>query len=238
MSDSTFLLLTRVDLLRAFFQLTGGTDDDDALTEHDAETLEQAYYYLTHGVWEAQRWALDHGWSDWWITYDTTSLAAISGSDTSHGGRYATLPSNFLRLAGDCDLSPIRSTDGRMWGELVEDEGRLDGLRGACFAVRGSRLAFARGATTLPSGAALRYHARHADLAADDTAIDFPIQFRPLIPAEAAWMAMDDGWSGIRQQQYPVIERSVSKWRARMAAHRRSAEPRTFDGPVAWNGRV
>lgn len=241
-----FLTENRAALRRRFYALTGTSSTDDALTEHDGEANEQLHYYVQHGVWRAQRWLIDHGYADGWLT--TSGALSFSGTETTDGGKYWSLPADFLRLAGDDTVarSALRQPDGTRWGQYVEDERDLYNRRGDFYTIRGGggnsagttgKLWVAVSAAP-PSDLVLDYHHRHAVLSDDVTALDFPQDVGMLCVAEAAAMAMDEAWLPGGGEMREKIDHALQM--ARQQAEQwtgRARMPKRLHARPAWNGR-
>lgn len=221
------LLNTRAELVRAFYNLTGSSASDAALTEHDASPGDQLHYYLTMGAWAAQRYMIGHGWADWWLK---TSAALVFADDGEE--QYAALPDDFLMLAGDGTRSSLLGADGRNYGTLVAES--ADPLTGVLnYALRNDRIYFGSGEVPAVT---LRYHYRHPEFDAAADAVDFPAEHRALVVAEAADLAAKDSWLPGGTEMEARISRAVQAAQARAAGATRSRAPRTFNGPAAYNG--
>ena len=183
------VLTDRLSLRRAFFRLTGVDANNTALTEHDGSTLETLYQFLQYGLWDAQAFLIDCGMGDRWIKRSST--LSFSGSDSVDGGKYTALPSDFLRLAGDDDVSALCQPDGTRWGRLVDMRCRGE-VRGNYYWLMNDRLYIAPGASP-PSDLVMEYHHKLATLA-DGSTVDFPEEHRSLIVAYAADRAQSDAW--------------------------------------------
>lgn len=191
------VLTDRLSLRRAFFRLTGVDANNTALTEHDGSTLETLYQLLQYGLWDAQAFLIDCGMGDRWVKRSST--LSFSGSDTVDGGKYTALPSDFLRLAGDDDVSALCQPDGSRWGRLVEMRYRGE-VRGNFYYLMNDRLYLAPSASP-PSNLVMEYHHKLATLVdtatgppAVDGTVDFPEEHRALIVAYAADRAQSEAW--------------------------------------------
>src|SRR3990167_10811851 len=89
----------RASLARGFYRLTATSSTNPALIEKDSTTLQAVYQFLQYGLWDAQAWLIDCGMGDRWVS--VSSALTWSGADASDGGRYVSLPSDFLRAIGD-----------------------------------------------------------------------------------------------------------------------------------------
>jgi len=209
------VLTDRASLARAFYRLTATSADSPALTEWDVSTLEALYQFLQYGAWDAQAWLIDGGLADRWVSAYT--LLSWSGTDSSDGGKYQALPSDFLRLAGDDYRSAIRNpATGLRWGKEVDFPDRWS-VRGRHYWLQDENLWIARAAQT--NGAkVLDYHHKLATLA-DGTTVDFPSEHRSLIVAYAADRAMGDSWLPGGMEMQAKITANLKK--LQREAHRR-----------------
>jgi hypothetical protein len=179
---------------------------------------------------------LKTGYGGWRTRSATLSW---SGADATDGGRFTELPTNFLRAYGSQrpGRSAIVRPDGRRWGSEIEPD--LDHMRGDYYYVRGDELWITRGATP-PTDAVLDYHYRHPTFDDDleDEDIDFPMEARPLIPAEAAYVAMSENWlpAGTDMQATITRARLIAREDARHVA-RRTKQPRTAFRPYRAGNR-
>lgn len=223
-----FLLDSRAALLRQFYHHLGTSASDGALTEHDSESLEQALRYLQFGLWNAQQCLIDAGKGDRWRT-TSSALASWTGADDTDAGRYTSLAdggyfTRFLRLAGDDENSALREPDGTQWGKEVSERDRFK-VRGSYYYLLGDdQLWIARGAEP-PATLVADYYQRHA-LLASDSSIDFPVELTPLVPLEAANLALADNWPGVDDTQRAEIRRALDNWRERAGKSRRSRTPK------------
>lgn len=209
--------LTTVALVREeWYRLVGTTPDDAALTDLDEDTNEVAYIALTRGCRAAQRWMLKMGYGGW---RQRSSALSFSGSDASTGGRYASLPSDFLRTvgrnraqAGYDRQSALREANGDLWG--IEIDETQDHRKGNYYYIRGEQLWLARTAQP-PTTLYLDYHYKHPlwDGDLDDDDIDFPVDCRHLIVAEAASVAMEENWFLLDETGKQAITRALVKAR-------------------------
>lgn len=217
----------------AFYRLVGTTGDDAALTDQGEATDDVAYLYLTRGVWAAQRWMLKMGYNGW---YKRSSALSWTGTDATTGGRYWSLPSDFLRAFGDYRVSCLREANGDPWGQLITspyDEGAVEG---DYYYFRGDELWLARTAAP-PTTLYLEYHHQHPAFSAAVT-LDFPVEARPLIVAEAANLAKEEDWLPYGQEVEQKIERALIRAReeARDIA-RPTKAPRQFRRPIRYGNR-
>ncbi len=199
-----YLVADRAALRRRFFVMVGSSSTDESLIEQDQETLEQANYYLMHGIWRAQAYMIGQGYSGWRATqvYGTGGTA-WSGSDAVDGGRYAALPAAFIKLNGDQFRSALRvvSSPHERWGTLIPDDDLLPDAYGPHYAIRGTgshdgQIWLARAASP-PEALVMDYFAKHAVLTADTgdgSAVDLPDECAPLAVAYAADLASGDSW--------------------------------------------
>lgn len=228
-------LSTVAQHLRALYRLLGVTSSDDALTEQGEATDEVGYTYLTRGCRTAQRWMLDKGYSGW---RKRSSAITWSGTEASDGGRYTALPDDFLRLYGDRRRrSALVSADGTQWGTEVDptqDERRGDG-----YYLKNQQLWILRSASP-PTTVYIDYHYTHPAWSSSlvDADIDFPMDVRPLIVAEAASAAMDESWLPGGPEMEAKIERALYRaQREALSVARQSKAPREFKRPHRMGDR-
>ena len=197
----------------AFYRLVGAEDTDASLRLHDEEENEVAYQCLTRGVREAQRYMLKQGYDGWRRRHGPL---VFLGTDSADGGRYVAFPADLLRVAGDEHRSALMQQDGQTWGHQVGP--KESHHRGSAYYILGDRLWLLKGASP-PSTLYLGYTAQHPAIDDDllDANIDFPLEARGLIVAEAAMAAVEEAW-------FPGDERAENRirlaWvRARMNAN-------------------
>lgn len=218
-------------LLLAFYRLTGAQSGDGSITLRGESDDDVGYLYLTRGARAAQRWMIDNGFESYWRT--RSSALSFSGTETSDGGRYTTLPSDFLRLWGDRTRvkSALVEADGDDWGALIEEE-RSD-IQGDYYYLKGDQLWVTRSAD-LPPTVYLEYHHKHPAISAalDDADIDFPMDGRPLIVAEAASLASGEAWLPGGEEMEARLDRHLrrTRYEVRKVA-RRTREARRFAPP-------
>lgn len=215
-------LSTVARVLAAFYRLVGTLSDDEALTEQGEATDDVAYLYLTQGTRDAQRWMLGMGYGGW---RKRSSALSFSGTDAADGGRYTALPTDFLRAYGSRKKSALREADGDPWGtEIGPDE---DTRRGDLYYIRGEQLWLARNASP-PTTVYLDYHYQHPAWSASVT-MDFPMDARSLIVAEAANAAKEENWFLLGPDSDQKIERARMRARERArGVARQTKSPRQF----------
>ena len=189
----------------AFYRLTDTDSTDDALTEHDASTLEAVNQFLQEGLDDAQDYLMACGLSDRWVK-QATAITSWSGADATDGGRYKALESDFFRLAGDYETSALRQINGDRWGRLIDAPDRFR-MRGDRYYLLNEQLWLTRAAAP-PSSVIYDYHFRLPALD-NVTDVDFPIEDRPLIVACAAQRAMADSWLPGGAEMEAKIEKNV-----------------------------
>jgi len=216
---------TVAKVLYAWYRLVGTTSADGALTDLGEGTNDVAYLYLTRGSRKAQRWMADMGYGGW---RKRGSALSWSGADATDGGRYSALPSDFLRAYGSARLSALRKADGTPWGQEVT--AHEETVKGDFYYLRGEQLWITRLANP-PSALYLEYHYKHPAWDGDTT-IDFPMDARPLIVAEAANVAKEEDWFPHGPEIEQKIERALARAReeARGVA-RQTKQPRQFQRP-------
>lgn len=197
-------------VLEAWYRLVGTTPDDAALTELGEAADEIGYIALTRGSRAAQRWMLKMGYGGW---RKRSAALAFSGTDDADGGKYATLPSDFLRTvgrnrasAGQDRQSALRQANGNLWG--VEIDETQDHYKGGYYYIRGQQLWLARTAQP-PSTLYLDYHYKHPAWTALVT-IDFPADNLPLVVAEAANVAKEENWFPLDNDGKQSIARALT----------------------------
>ena len=206
----------------SFYRLLGTDATDDALILNGEAANDVAYQYLTAGCREAQRWMLKCGSGEW---RKRSAALSFSGTDAADGGRYATLPTDFLRAWGSRNESALVEADGDSWGQEVGS--RDTQLKGDGYYLMGSTLWLTRTAAP-PAVLYLLYHYVHPTWSASVT-IDFPMDARLLIVAEAAQVAMAEAWLPGDAAMERKIE--VAAMRARERARdlcRATKSPRTL----------
>jgi hypothetical protein len=229
-------LANRADLRKALMRLLNTTTDDEALTEQGEAANEVLHLCLQHGLWNAQEWVLTYIDSSRWLS--TSSALTWSGTDET-GGMYASLPTDFLRLAGDDRRSALREANGDRWGALIDEEDAYRyQLRGNYYYLRNEQLWRVRGASP-PSTVQLEYHHRHADLSSDDPAvapIDFPLVDRPLIVSEAAEFGLAESWFlGTAEDEARIRRANADRRKQAVRRGRRTRKPVQFK-PMATIG--
>ena len=187
MADPT--LTTLPDLRRVFYRLLGISELDDALAEHDSEVMETIDYFIQHGLWNAQSWMLAYTPYKGWRKETALTFTGTYGT----GGKTAPLPSDFLRAAGSEARSAFRNSDGTRWGVQLTPESL--GSRNDAYFIDDDK-AWATRDTVPGSGHVFEYHYSHEVLMDDASAtpLVFPLRERPLIPAEAAMLAIAEAW--------------------------------------------
>jgi hypothetical protein len=224
-------LESRADLRRAFYRLSGLSESDTALQEHEAQPGDTVNGWLQQGLWEAQRFLVSKGAPNRWVT-----RAPLGGwvKDSTIGLRYTDLPDDFLRLAGDQEQSGLWTPNGQRWGALIQPEQK--NLAGGLYFLENDRIYLTRLARP-PSNLHMEYYRRHHVLRsdnpeADDGRIDFPREDRMLIVAYAAQEAADSPEFPGTLEDVARIARLVKRWKDR-AYHgaRRTREPRKLKHP-------
>lgn len=223
----SFLLDSRAALLRQFYHHLGTDATDDALIEHDSETLEQAHRYLQFGLWNAQAYLVGLGLGERWRAVSST--LSWSGAEATSGGRFLSMAdggsfARFLKLAGDEDHSALRQPNGTQWGMQIDERSRFERWGNFYYLLGDDQLWVTKGANP-PSTLVADYYQRHAILE-DATVIDFPVDLTPLVPAEAALMALGDAWVPVDKEQKAEIRDAHRRWRKEAAKRRRSRSPK------------
>lgn len=223
----SYLLTTRAALRREFYALVGSVSEDGALTERGEAVDEIAHRALQFGLWNAQRHLIDIGAGADWLT---TSAALTFAADPS-GAQYASAPPDLLRFAGDEQHPTLREADGSLWGALLRDLRRRWEVSGNWYWWAGRKVWVAQSAS-LPSALYLDYYQKAALPDDDTTAVSsFPDEAAGLVPAEAAYYAMNQSWLPLGADVDAKIARSREYWRTEAAAHLRRTGSQTLDGP-------
>lgn len=214
-------LTTVVQIRNLFYRLLSTDEDDSGLTQQGESINEVAYTYLTEGCRAAQRWMLKNGYHGW--RRRSSAITSWSGADATDGGRYTDLPSDHLRVYGTGQMSALVLANGEPWGELIEPENYQ--YEGDFYYIRGEELWLTRKAQ-VPATVYLEHHYLHPAWS-DGVTIDFPIEARRLIAAEAAWRAVDESWYPFGPVEELKIEKAVTKARSHAASIARpTKEPR------------
>ena len=201
-------LSTVLKCREAFYRLVGTDADDGALTAQTEQTDDVANLYLTRGCRNAQRWMLKMGYAGW---RTRSGALSWSGTDETTGGRYTTLPTDFLRAWGTQRDSALHEANGTRWGQQVSPEDDL--LRGNHWYIRGDELWITRNASP-PTTLYLEYQYLHPTWdGLADADIDFPVEARPLIIAEAADAAKEEFWLPGDVEMERKIDRAVRRAR-------------------------
>lgn len=217
----------------AFYRLTGVTESDATLQRRGESAGDVANYYLTRGARAAQRYMIQQGYGGW-----RKNSSALSFTDNSDGSQKVTLPSDFLRAYGrrHPDMSALVDTNGDAWGTEIHAE--EDYRKGDLYYFRGDELYLARQASP-PTTLYLDYHYLHPSFEGlADADIDFPVEARPLIVAEAADQAKEDAWLPGGREMEQRIARALARAQAdarRIA--RPSRQPRTFRKAPRYGNR-
>lgn len=222
---------TVAKLLLGFYRLTGAQSGDGSLTLRGESADDIGYLYLTRGARAAQRWLIDNGLEAYWRS--RSSALSWSGTESSDGGRYTSLPTDFLRLWGDRTRtkSALVEADGDDWGTLIDEE-RSD-LKGDFYYLKGGQLWVTRDAD-LPATLYLEYHHQHPaiDNSLADGDIDFPMDGRPLIVAESGMLAAGEAWLPGGEEMEARLDRNLKRTRYEVRkVARRTREARRFARP-------
>ncbi len=214
---------TVLKVQNAFYRLCGVESDDPELVLRGEGATEVVDLYLTDGCRNAQSCMLDMGYGGWRKRSDVLSW---TGTDATTGGRYSSLPSDFLRAYGNEDESCLHKANGDPWGTQISPE--KDRLKGNLFYFRGDELWIARLAS--PPTLYLEYHYTHPGWdGLDDGDIDFPKRARRLIVAEAANIAKEENWMPLGGDTELKIERALRRARSEARGYSRlTKQPRQF----------
>ena len=154
----------------AWYRMVGTEVDDPALTELGESADDVAYLYLTSGSREAQRWMLRMGYDGW--RKRSSAMTTWTGSDATTGGRYNSLPSDFLRAWGNSRVSALVKANGDRWGQQIDPESEY--RFGNNYYFRDENLWITRQAKP-PTTLYLEYHYLHPSWSSSVT-IDFPLE--------------------------------------------------------------
>lgn len=219
-------LSTIATVIDRFYGMVGTTSSDDALVENGEAVDEVAYICLTQGFRRAQRFLVSHGMASRWRV--RSSALSWSGADATDGGRYSTLPSDFMMFSQRPPRSSIVEANGEQWGQEVVAE--HDNLTGDYYYLKNEQLWIAKNAEP-PTACYLDYVFLHPEMAAATT-MNFPLEVRPLCVAYAAQHGMAEGW--FPRADGNAIERNVQLWEKdgalfarRSRAQRKQTAPKT-----------
>jgi hypothetical protein len=217
----------------AFYRLTGSLSSDGALTKRGEATDEVANLCLTRGSRLAQRWMLEMGYEGW---RKRSPAITWVGADETHGGRYTALPMDFLKAYGGQRRSALCSLNGDRWGtEITSEE---DDRKGNYYYYRGEQIWIARTAQP-PVPVYMDYQYKHPEWESlTDEAIDFPVDARYLIVAEAANVGKDENWLPAGREMKAAISEALysARQEARRIA-RRGKGPRQIRPPKRFGNR-
>lgn len=210
-------LSTVAELLRLFYRLSGTTTSDDGLTENSEAADEVAYTCLNFGMQEAQRFMIGCGMTERWRKRNT-AWTTWTGTDAADGGRYNTLPTDFLRLSGrpyDRMRSSLTEANGEKWGVEITDNEEF--VRGNSYYLKNDQLWLTRNAA-VPTTIYLDYQFKHPEMASGVT-LNFPEDAMGLVAAYGVRKASMEGWFPSNPE---LAERNVMLWekQARSVANR------------------
>ena len=230
-------LLTVAEFRRALLRLVGTVSDDPEFSERGEASDEVLDLFLTRGAWAAQRYLLKCGYYGW----RRRSAAALTwlGADATDGGRYAVLPTDFLRAygAGSPRRGALVEPDGSPWGEEIQPRDATQQGDGYYF-LDTSRVWLTRRAA--PSSTLyLLYHYRHPGFTGlVDPDIDMPSEARYLVVAEAANEAKEEYWLPGGQELEQKIERVLIRAREKAQSFARlTTGPRKLRAPRRYGNR-
>lgn len=223
----SFTLDNKAALRRGFFRILGVAPLDDSVSEHDSEAEETVNYFIQHGLWNAQAFLVTNTDANRWKA--TSGALTVLGTDAT-GGRSVALADDFLRLAGDEHHSALFDTGNqyRPWGTMVDPRTSQGIVGSSAYWVEDDTIRFSMGAT-IPAGLQYNYFQRHAVLD-EDTAINFQLDLRPLIVAEAAALALAESWVPFDDAKTEAnIQRNQAYWRSMATSRsRRTRRPSQF----------
>lgn len=203
-------LATRAQLRRGLLRLVGTEADDPELTLRGESLNEVLDEHLESGLWNAQRYLVDIGAGDEWLESATLTFGAAD--DT--GARSADAPSDFLRFAGDAENSALHRSSGIPWGRLLRDLRKRRRVTGDWYYFAEGRI-WVTDQANVPDGVRLDYYEKLA-LPEGEAEVAMPEEVRPLITAEAAYLAMHEYWIPTHDMQ--ALENRI----ARNRIHRRT----------------
>lgn len=216
-------LSNRVELVHAFYRLTGLSGSDGRWVAHQTAASDTLYTWLYQAMREAQAWYLNNVDPARWKKA-TTSEFSWSGTEAANGGRYMALPSDFLRLFGDQENSALRYPSGERWGHLIDPNDRV--RWGDYYWIENDNLWICRGASP-PATLVMDYSYAIPQLTDDTTAPDFPEIDRDLIAAEMAAIAADHpSFPGSEDLRRRIYQHRESLQKQVYIRGRRSREPR------------
>jgi hypothetical protein len=218
----------RAELRRGLLRLLAMSTSDGSLAEHEATGGDTLNHFIQHGVWEAQSYLLSHVDPDRWRK--RSSAITWSGADSTDGGRYVELASDFLRLYGNRERSALVEADGKRWGRQLDTPLDRYEVRGDYYWVdrtsNADRLWIAKAASP-PTTLYYEYNYRHPTFSDDSTAAEFPSQHTPLIVAFAADYAAHHPFFPGGDELRGAIARNLAYWKASVyVGARRTREPR------------
>lgn len=212
---------TREELRRALLRLVGTEADDPELELRGEAANEVVDAALEVGLWNAQRFLVDIGCGDIWLTSATPSFGAADAT----GARSAAIEDDLLRFAGDGEYPALYKSNGTPWGRLLQDLRKRRFAHGDWFYFADNKLWVAPEAQVV-DGLMYDYYERLSlPAAGTETDIDLPVDVRPLVPAEAAWHAMHEYW--IPAASGDRFEERISRNRAHKRTEAAAAMRRT-----------
>ncbi len=215
-------LSTVTNIRDAWYRLVGTVPEDAALQELSEGENDVAYIYLTSGCHDAQSYMLDQGYLGW---CQRSGALTWTGTDATTGGKYASLPTDYLRADGNRDRSALVEAGGDRWGSQIDQEDEI--AKGNYFYFKGDNIWLARSASP-PTTVYLKYHYQHPEWVSDVT-IDFPLSSRSLMVAYAADLAKNENWFTGGNEEISRILAAVrsAETKARKYA-RQTKQPRRF----------
>jgi hypothetical protein len=189
---AAFIIEGLPDLRRAFYRLIGVAPGDRMLEIYDSEPGETVHYYIQHGLWNAQYFVITNTTANRWVKQSAPLTFTL---DSASNEKYAELPDDFIRAAGDEQRSAlwVPGQPGR-WGTMMRFEDRHYKHSHRGYYLQNDRIWMHRNSAP-PAGLVMDYYYQHPVLDDDSDPIDFPIEDRPLIAVEAAYLAMMEAWA-------------------------------------------
>jgi hypothetical protein len=224
---STYLLLNRAALRRAFYALLNTDANDAALIEHEAAGDDTANRYLQQGLWSAQGYIVTFGDANRWLVE-----APVDFSAEDNGRAYMPLPERLLRLAGDEESSAMYNpTDGQEYGRLIPtaERNRIRGQR--AYYLLNDRIYLVADAPLPDPGSVVAFNQLAAPITDDDLDFDFPLEFRELVVAYAGQHAISDAWPLGGDEMERKVLRKTAYWEAEVVSRsRRTRQAKRFRG--------
>lgn len=233
----------RAELRRALLRLIGGSTSDGGFAEHEASSGDTLNHLIIHGVWLAQEYILNSVDPDRWRK--RSAAITWSGADSTDGGRYVELASDFLRLYGNRERSALVEADGTRWGRQIDSPMDRYEVSGGYYWIdrtsNANRLWISKSSNP-PATVYYEYNYRHPTFSDDTTAAEFASQEVPLAVAFAADYALNHAFFPGGPEMGARIEKNLDRWKRTVYVNsRRTREPRKLKtgrviGTRWWTG--